>query len=88
MASPILNFVSISGHKISAGYQNLPIGTQIVVVNKTSGETVKGVGAEIAIDNARLLIELPEGFPSGDFYLKAQDKAGNYLAQSVGFYVA
>lgn len=86
MASPAVNFVSISGRKISAGYRDLPIGTQIVVVSKTDGQ-IKGPATEIKVDNARLLIELPAGFPSGAFYLKAQDKSDGYLAQSVVFYV-
>lgn len=88
MASPAVIFNSISGRKISAGYRNLPIGTQVVVVNKVDGKAVKGAGAEIKVANARLLIELPAKFPAGDYYLKAQDKAGGYLAQSVDFYVA
>jgi hypothetical protein len=87
MASPILNFVSISGPDISADYQNLPDDTQVVLVNKTSGVTMPSPVTP-ASGSGTLAIALPAGFPLGDYYLKAQDSAGGWLAQSVEFYVS
>jgi hypothetical protein len=87
MASPIINFVSISGLDISAAYQNLPDGTQVVLVNKTSGLTMPNPVTS-ASGSGPLAIQLPAGFPLGAYYLKAQDGAGSWLAQSVEFYVS
>jgi hypothetical protein len=86
MSTPIINFTSISGANVSATYANLPPGSHIVVVNKTSGETVDGDGI-VASGSASITIPLPTDMPAGAFYLKAQDSTGAYLAQSVVFYV-
>ena len=87
MASPIINFVSISGLDISGACQNLPDGAQVVLVNKTSGVTMPSPVTP-ASGSGPLAIELPAGFPPGAYYLKAQDSAGSWLAQSVEFYVS
>ncbi len=87
MASPIINFLGISGLDISAACQNLPDGTQVVVVNKTSGVTMPDPVTP-ARGSGPLAIQLPAGFPLGAYYLKAQDSAGSWLAQSVAFYVS
>ena len=87
MASPIINFVSISGRSVSAQYENLPEGSQVVVVNSTSGKAL----AEPVIPatgSGSLAIELPAEVRSGAYYLQAQNSAGAYLARSVVFYVA
>jgi hypothetical protein len=86
MASPIINFVSITGLDISAAYQDLPDGTQVVLVNKTSGAAMPAPMTP-ASGSGPLAIQLPAGFPHGAYYLKAQDSAGGWLAQSVDFYV-
>jgi hypothetical protein len=85
MASPIINFVSISGLDISAAYQNLPDGARVVLVNETSGATMPSPVTP-ARGSSPLAIELPAGFPLGAYYLKAEDSAGSWLAQSVEFY--
>jgi hypothetical protein len=87
MASPIINFVSISARKISADYINLPAGSQVVLVDKTSGTTMAAPVTK-AEGSGSLSITLSDAFPSGDFYLLAQDRSGGGLAQSVEFYVA
>lgn len=87
MASPIVSFAGISGLDISAAYQNLPDGAQVVVVNKTSGVAMPDPVTP-ASGSGALAIQLPAGFPPGDYYLKAQDSAGSWLAQSVEFYVS
>ena len=40
MAAPIINFQSISGQQVAAQYQNLPAGSKVVFVNKTSGQVM------------------------------------------------
>jgi hypothetical protein len=87
MASPVLNFVSISGLDLSGAYENLPDGAQVVLVNKTSGLTMPSPVTP-ASGSGPLAIKLPDGFPLGDYFLKAQDSAGSWLAQSVEFYVS
>lgn len=87
MASPIINFVSISGYSISAQYQNLPAGSQVVLVDKTSGKTMPSPVTS-ASGSGPLSIQLPDKFPGGAYYLQAQDQAGASLAKSVEFYVS
>jgi hypothetical protein len=87
MATPIVNFVRISGRDISAACQDLPDATQVVLVNKTSGATMPNPVTP-ASGSGPLAIQLPAGFPPGAYYLKAQDSAGSLLAQSVEFYVS
>jgi len=91
MASPIINFVSISGYSISAQYENLPAGSQVVLVDKTSGKTMPSLVTS-ASGSGPLSIQLPDKppnkFPGGAYFLQAQDQAGASLAKSVEFYVA
>jgi hypothetical protein len=91
MASPIINFQSISGFSISAQRENLPAGANVVLVDKTSGKTMPSPITPAA-GSGPLTIQLPDKgpnkFPSGAYMLQAQDKAGALLAQSVEFFVA
>ena len=87
MASPIINFVSISGYSISAEHKNLPPGSQVVLVDKTSGKTMPSPVTS-ASGSGPLSIQLPNKFPGGAYFLQAQDQAGASLAKSVEFYVA
>ena len=86
MSNPILNFVSIVGKQVSAMSVNFPDGARVVVVDKTSGETLSTPVTE-ASGSGPVAIALPGDFPLGDYYLKGLDKDGGYLAQSVEFYV-
>ena len=87
MASPILNFQSISGRTVTADYENLPTDTQVVFVDKTSGITVP-LPITPASGSGTLNIQLQPGFPPGAYVLQAQDLSGGFLAQSVQFFVA
>ncbi len=87
MASPIINFQSIQGHSISAQYENLPAGSQVVLVDNTSGKTVPNPVIS-ASGSGPLSIQLPNTFPGGAYFLQAQDQSGTSLAKSVEFYVA
>jgi hypothetical protein len=86
MASPIINFLSISGRSVSAQYENLPDGSQVVFVDSTSGKTM-ATPVLPAAGSGPLAVALPAEFRSGAYYLQAQDQAGAYLARSVVFYV-
>ncbi|HXN66024.1 MAG TPA: hypothetical protein VN926_00035 [Bradyrhizobium sp.] len=91
MASPIINFQSISGFSISAQYENLPAGSRVVLVDKTSGKAMPSPITP-ASGSGPLSIQLPNSgpnkFPLGAYVLQAQDKAGVFLAQSVEFFVS
>jgi hypothetical protein len=87
MSDPVLNFVSILGHQVNAGCENFPPRSRVVIVNKTTGETLPSPVTP-ASGTAPLGINLPDDFRSGAYYLKGLDKDGGYLAQSVEFYVA
>jgi hypothetical protein len=82
--APTINFTRISGQTVVASYTNLPPGAAIVFVDKTSGESFGGFLASGAGSAA---IPEPAGLRSGDYYLKAQDSTGAYLAQSVEFHI-
>jgi hypothetical protein len=84
MATPIINFQSLSGEQVAAQYENLPAGSQVVFVNKTSGQVMPSPVTP-ASGSGTLSMTFSAG--SGAYYLRAQDHAGAYLAQSVVFYV-
>jgi hypothetical protein len=80
---PFINLDGISVTAVSATYGNLPPSSRIVFMNKTSGQPV---GQEVdAEGSATISVPLPAGMPAGEYYLKAEDSAGGYLAQSVVF---
>jgi hypothetical protein len=83
--APNIIFNSVSQGEVSATYANLPPGSRIVFINKTSGQPFGG-GID-ASGSASVDIQVPSGVPAGDYYLEAQDSTGAYLAQSVGFHV-
>ena len=85
MASPIINFQSISGHQVAAQYENLPAGSQVVFVDETSG---KAMPSPVTPASGSGPLSITFTGPSGAYYLQAQDQAGGYLARSVVFYVS
>jgi hypothetical protein len=84
MSDPFLNFVSVLRHQVNAGCENFPQGSSVVIVNQTTGEAMSSPVTP-ASGTAPLGINLPDDFPSGEFYFKGLDKDGGYLAQSVIF---
>ena len=82
--NPILNFAGFSGADVLATYVDLPASSRIVFVNRTSGQTFGGVDAA---GSGSATIPPPTGLSAGEYYLKAQDSTGAYLAQSVVFYI-
>jgi hypothetical protein len=84
--APNIIFNSVSKGEVSATYANLPPGSRIVFINKTSGQPFGG-GID-ASGSASVEIKVPSGAPAGDYYLEAQDSTGSFLAESVVFHVS
>jgi len=83
--APTVTYVSNSGGSVTGSYANLPAGSQIVVVNQTSGQSVTGLTVSVPQPLSGSGTLTLTGLPAGTFYLKALDAAGNYLAQSISF---
>jgi hypothetical protein len=84
MASPIINFQSVTGQQVAAQYENLPQGSQVVFVNETTG---KALPSPVTPASGSGTLALTFSAGPGAYYLQAQDQAGAYLARSVVFYV-
>ena len=83
-----INFSSISGRVVSANY-DLPADTNVVVVNNTSGQALASPVTPVSAGhNGTLKVDVPANVPGGDYYLKALDKSGEWVAQSVVFEIA
>jgi hypothetical protein len=85
----VINFVEIENSVITATYRNLMIGAKVVLVDKTSDQPLPDPVTTIAspAPTGSLRIRLPATVKSGDYYLKALNRHGASIAQSVGFYV-
>jgi hypothetical protein len=82
--APIVDFAGLSGKSVKATYENLPPSSRILIVSRTSGQPVGGGGVVVS-GSASATIPEPTGIPAGDYFLKAEDSTGAYLAQSVVF---
>ena len=88
MSDPLLTFVKVSGLLINATYDNFPVGAKISVVNKTSGdEKLVDTVAQGMTTNTGMGILLPKETLPGAYFLRAVDANGDFLAQSVVFYL-
>jgi hypothetical protein len=87
--NPVVNFVELENHVISAIYRNLMIGAKVVIVDRASGEQLLEPVTTITspMPNGTLRIRLPSSVKPGDYYLKALDGHGQPAAQSAAFYV-
>jgi len=85
MASPIINFQSITGQQVAAQYENLPAGSQVVFMNETTG---KALPSPVTPTSGTGTLSITFSGGAGAYYLLAQDQAGAYLARSVVFYAA
>jgi hypothetical protein len=86
---PVISFVELENRVISARYRNLMVRAKIVLVDKTSGEPLVEPVTSIAspVPNGSLRIRLPDSVKPGTYYLKALNGHGQYVAQSVEFYI-
>ena len=85
----VINFVEFENRVVSATYRNLMIGAKVVLVDKTSDQQLADPITTIAspTPTGSLRIRLPDRVKPGDYYLKALNGHGAYVAQSVGFYI-
>ena len=99
MVSPTIKFNTIRGRELSATYRNLPSGSKIVLVDKVTGvalrDPVVTVRARfpllwrlLALLPVQIHIILPNAVKPGGYYLQALNQGGEFLAQTVEFYVA
>jgi hypothetical protein len=81
-----INFESVSGRDVKADY-DLPAASTILVVNQISN---------VALDNpktpatgaATVTITVPASAAAGGYFLRAQDASGDFIAQSVAFFIS
>jgi hypothetical protein len=88
--NPVINFVEYENRVISAIYRNLMVKAKVVLVNKTSGESLPDPVVTISspLPNGSLRMRLPDSVRPGTYYLKALNGHGQHAAQSVDFDVA
>jgi hypothetical protein len=87
--NPIINFVELDNHVITATYRNLMVKARVVLVDKTSGEQLSDPVTTIAspAPNGSLRIRLPDSVKPGIYRLRALNGHGQHAAQSVEFSV-
>jgi hypothetical protein len=82
----MLTYLSQTADSISVEYTNMPAGAEIIFVNKTSGAKTPAQGSSLGAGNGTAAIAIPS-LSAGDYYLLAQSSGGQYIAQTVPFYV-
>jgi hypothetical protein len=88
MTQADLIFVRFTDRTVSGTYKNFPVDSKIVLVNQTTGTEVSGIGMTTKSDSGNLEFKLPKNkVPAGDYCLKALNRGGGFLAESVKFYV-
>ncbi len=75
---------------ISATYRKLMIGAKVQLVDKTSGEPLPEPVTKITspMPSGSLRISLPASVGAGDYFLRALNGHGEFVAQSVVFHVS
>jgi hypothetical protein len=81
-----LNYVGQTAEIVSVSYSGMPAGTEVVFVDTTSGAKTPSQGNALCGDGSADIPIDPE-LPAGRYYLLAQSKVGEYLAQTVAFYL-
>jgi hypothetical protein len=86
-SGPRLDYTGQTEKAVNADYAGMPVGVQILFVDKTRGKPV-GVGTLLTKGGAgTVAVAIHESMPSGAYYLAAQGPAGNGIAQTVEFYI-
>ena len=87
--NPIISFVELENHVITANYRNLMIKAKIVLVDKISGRQLADPVTTITspAPNGSLRIRLPDSVKPGMYCLKALNGHGEFAAQSIDFKV-
>ena len=88
--NPAINFVEFENRVISATYRKLMIGAKVQIVDKTSGEPLPEPVTKITspMPSGSLRISLPASVGAGDYFLRALNGHGEFVAQSVVFHVS
>jgi hypothetical protein len=83
--SPRIGYLSQVGDRVSFEYEDMPAGTEVVVVNATIGSTVEGLSVLLRWGGRGSAdITVPS---EGAYYLLAQSQVDkNYIAQTIKFY--
>lgn len=86
----VVNFVELENRVISATYRKLMIGAKVQIVDKTSGEPLPEPVTKITspMPSGSLRISLPASVRAGDYFLRALNGHGEFVAQSVVFQVS
>jgi hypothetical protein len=88
MTHASLTFVRITDRTVSGTYKNFPVDSKIMLMDSTMGTEVSGIGLTTKNDSGNLEFKLPKHqVHVGEYYLKALNRGGGFLAQSVPFYV-
>ena len=85
---PVLDYVSQTAGSVRVTYADMPRGTEVVFVNTTSG--AKTPSQSNALSNGgsgSADIPIDPSLPAAGYYLLAQRPEGQYLAQTVTFYI-
>jgi hypothetical protein len=81
---PALTYVGQTAQSVSVTYTDMPTGAETVFVNDTSG--AKTPAANVALSGSGSADISVPGLSAGQYHLQAQ-KAGQYLARTVKFYI-
>jgi hypothetical protein len=88
MTQADLIFVRFTDRTVSGTYRNFPLDSKILLINHTKGTEVSGVGMTTKQSAGDFEFKLAtHTVPAGDYCLKALNRGGGFLAQSVEFYV-
>jgi hypothetical protein len=83
--SPRIEYVTQVGDRVSFAYEDLPTGSEVVLVDVMTGSAVDGLNVPLNWGGrGSAEITVPGG---GTYYLRAQGQADkNYIAQTIKFY--
>jgi len=85
---PILDYVSQTADTLRVTYVDMPAGTEVVFVDTTSGAKTPSPSSALRNGgNGSADIAIDPALPAAGYYLLAQGSGGQYLAQTVTFYI-
>jgi hypothetical protein len=87
---PSLNYVNNSETSVGVTYADMPVGTEVMIVNTTTGaKTPSQSDALSKGGNGSADIPIDRNLaPAGEYHLLAQSATGGWLAQTVSFYLS
>src|SRR5438552_8128910 len=77
---PYINCVSQTGSTVTADYFGLPLNSQLILVNSSTGATTTSVAA---VSGTSTIAVSTITVPSGSYYLRATTPTGGYIAQTI-----